>query len=222
MQLPTELLPRIRAILKASHRCHGAPRIHAGLRGQGILVARKTVAKLMKENDIRLPRKGRRVPRTTDSRYHLGIAPNLLRRTFKAAKPNRNWLADISVSNGCSKQWRKLGDCPLTGAGSTWRRSRSSSSSRRRQRRSDRWRSRWQLRDRWRTPPWKSSPLPAIAGNRLPGSGSMSGRLKSGLAVDAMRMALQNRRPTPGLICRSDRGVQCASGFPMPGRRLPR
>ncbi|WP_138469357.1 integrase core domain-containing protein [Poseidonocella sp. HB161398] len=40
----------------------------------------------------------------------------------------------------------------------------------------------------------------------------MSGRLKSSLAVDAMRMALQNRRSALGLICHSDRGVQYASG----------
>ncbi len=41
---------------------------------------------------------------------------------------------------------------------------------------------------------------------------SMSDRLKSSLAVDAMHMALRNRRPAPGLICHSDRGVQYASG----------
>lgn len=41
---------------------------------------------------------------------------------------------------------------------------------------------------------------------------SMSDSLKKGLAIDAMRMALQNRRPAPGLICHSDRGVQYASG----------
>ncbi|MCA8881380.1 MAG: DDE-type integrase/transposase/recombinase [Rhodobacteraceae bacterium] len=41
---------------------------------------------------------------------------------------------------------------------------------------------------------------------------SMSDRLKSSVAVDAMRMTLQNRRPAPGLICHSDRGVQYGSG----------
>lgn len=41
---------------------------------------------------------------------------------------------------------------------------------------------------------------------------SMSEWLKSSLAVGAMRMALQNRRPAPGLICHSDRGIQYASG----------
>ncbi len=90
------LLPRIRAIFEASGRRYGAPRIHAELRGQGIRVARKTVAKLMQDHDIRPPRKGRRVPQTTDSRHNFGIAPNLLRRNFRAAKPDRMWLADIS------------------------------------------------------------------------------------------------------------------------------
>ncbi|WP_237402228.1 IS3 family transposase [Rhodovulum sulfidophilum] len=41
---------------------------------------------------------------------------------------------------------------------------------------------------------------------------SMSERLKGSLAVDAMRMALQNRRPAPGPICHSDRGIQYAIG----------
>ncbi|MEL6767670.1 MAG: DDE-type integrase/transposase/recombinase [Pseudomonadota bacterium] len=41
---------------------------------------------------------------------------------------------------------------------------------------------------------------------------SMSDSLKKGLAIDAMRMALQDRRSAPDLICHSDRGVQFASG----------
>ncbi|NDK37176.1 DDE-type integrase/transposase/recombinase, partial [Rhodovulum sulfidophilum] len=68
----------------------------ADLRDQGIRFARKTVVKLMKDHDIRPPRKGRRLPRTIDSRHNFGIAPNLLRRTFEASEPDRIWLADIS------------------------------------------------------------------------------------------------------------------------------
>ncbi|WP_371743861.1 IS3 family transposase [Mangrovicoccus sp. HB161399] len=45
-------MPRIRAIFEAGRRRYGAPRIHAELRDQGIRVARKTVAKLMKERAI--------------------------------------------------------------------------------------------------------------------------------------------------------------------------
>ncbi len=40
----------------------------------------------------------------------------------------------------------------------------------------------------------------------------MSGRLKGGPAIDAMRMALRNRCPAPGLIRSSDRGVRYACG----------
>ncbi|MBL3610899.1 DDE-type integrase/transposase/recombinase [Rhodovulum sulfidophilum] len=50
----------------------------------------------MKDKGIRPPREGRRLPRTTGSRHNFGIAPNLLRRTFKASEPDRIWLADIS------------------------------------------------------------------------------------------------------------------------------
>ncbi|MEM6942330.1 MAG: IS3 family transposase [Pseudomonadota bacterium] len=47
---------------------------------------------------------------------------------------------------------------------------------------------------------------------RLTVGWSMSDSLKKGLAIDAMRMALQNRQLAPGLICHPDRGVQYASG----------
>ena len=157
-----ELLPRIRAIFETSRRRYGAPRIHAELRVQGIRVARKTVAKLMTDHGISPPRKGRRVPRTTDSRHDLGIAPNLLRRNFRAPGPDRIWLADISYIP-TDEGWLYLAAV-------------------------------------------KDMATMEIVG------WSMSDRLKGGLAVDAMRMALQNRRPTPGLICHSDRGVQYASG----------
>ena len=36
------------------------------------------------------------MPRTTDSRHDLPVAPNLLARNFVADRPDRVWLADIS------------------------------------------------------------------------------------------------------------------------------
>ncbi len=50
----------------------------------------------MKENGFRPPRRARAVPRTTDSRHQFGIAPNLLKRNFRATAADRIWLADIS------------------------------------------------------------------------------------------------------------------------------
>lgn len=153
---------RIRAIFVESRARYGAPRIHAERVAQGERIARKTVARLMKENDMRPPRRGRRMPRTTDRRRKLGIAPNLLARNFKVATPDTVWLADISYIP-TDEGWLYLAAV-------------------------------------------KDMATMEIVG------WAMSDRLKGSLAVDAMRMALQNRRPAPGLTCRSDRGVQYACG----------
>ncbi|MTH79481.1 IS3 family transposase [Paracoccus aestuariivivens] len=86
----------MRAIFEGSQRHYGAPHNHAELRDKGILIARKTVTKLMNENRFRTPRRAHSVPRTTDSRHQFGIAPNLLKRNVRAIAPVRVWLADIS------------------------------------------------------------------------------------------------------------------------------
>jgi len=116
----------------------------------------------MKRNGVRPPRRGRRVPRTTDGRHDLGIAPNLPARDFKIGTPDTVWLADI-------------GDVPA---------------------------------DEGR---------PHLAAVKDPATmeivgWSTSDRLKASLAVDATGMALRNRRPTPGPIRHSDRGVRYACG----------
>lgn len=156
------LTARIRRLFDESKGRYGAPRIHAELRAQGLRIARKTVAKVMRENGIRPPRRRRRIPRTTDSRHTLGIATNLLQRDFHASAPDRVWLADISYVP-TDEGWLYLAAV-------------------------------------------KDMATMEIVG------WSMSDSLKKGLVIDAMRMALKNRRPAPGLICHSDRGVQYASG----------
>ena len=90
------LVDKIRAIFEASKRRYGAPRIHAELRDRGHQLSKRTVAKLMKDNGIRPPRRKRKVPITTDSRHSHVIAPNLLDRHFEAAAPDTVWLADIT------------------------------------------------------------------------------------------------------------------------------
>lgn len=92
----TDLLARIRGIFQDSGGRYGAPRIHAELRVQGVRIARKRVARLMKDNAIRPPRRKKRLPITTDSRHSYGIAPNLLNRAFETGCPNTIWLADIT------------------------------------------------------------------------------------------------------------------------------
>src|SRR4051794_12479077 len=87
---------RIAAIFEASRRTYGSPRVHAELRAEGVRVGRKRVARLMREGGLAVARRRRRVPRTTDSRHDLPVAPNLLDRKFAAERPDAVWLADIS------------------------------------------------------------------------------------------------------------------------------
>src|SRR3954451_3593958 len=87
---------RIAAIFEASRRTYGSPRVHAELRAEGVRVGRKRVARLMREGGLAVARRRRRVPRTTDSRHDLPVAPNLLDRKFAAERPDAVWLADLS------------------------------------------------------------------------------------------------------------------------------
>jgi putative transposase len=90
------LARRIAAIFAASRRTYGSPRVHAELRARGVRVGRKRVERLMRAAGLAVPITRRRVPRTTDSRHGLPVAPNLLGRRFAADRPDAVWLADIS------------------------------------------------------------------------------------------------------------------------------
>jgi transposase InsO family protein len=53
---------------------------------------------------------------------------------------------------------------------------------------------------------------------------ALARHLQDTLTLGALRMAIQRRRPAPGLVHHSDRGVQYASGDytnPLPGERHP-
>jgi transposase InsO family protein len=78
-----------------SRRTYGSPRIHQELRAQGHRVARKRVARLMREQGLRGRRRCRQ-PRTTDSRHPFPVADNVLNRAFDVATPNTVWAGDIT------------------------------------------------------------------------------------------------------------------------------
>lgn len=90
-----QLSAEVRAIHREHKGRYGSPRIHRELAARGQKVARKRVARLMKEEGLRawMPRRFRR---TTDSRHGYRIAPNLLQRDFTADAPNLAWAGDIT------------------------------------------------------------------------------------------------------------------------------
>ncbi len=90
------LVEQIQSIFQDSGSRYGAPRIHAELQARGVRIARKRVARLMRENRLRPLRRKTRPPITTDSRHGYAVAPNLLKRAFAGNHPNAIWLADIT------------------------------------------------------------------------------------------------------------------------------
>ncbi len=77
-------------------RRFGAERIHAELAEQEIDVCVDTVAKLMKQAEIRSVMHRKFVVRTTDSNHDRAVADNLLDRQFEAKLPNQKWCCDIT------------------------------------------------------------------------------------------------------------------------------
>jgi putative transposase len=91
-----ELRGQIGRIFTARRQVYGSPRVHAELRREGRRHSRRRVAGLMREMSLSARQGRRRTPRTTDSRHHLPVAPNLLDRNFATERPDTVWLADLS------------------------------------------------------------------------------------------------------------------------------
>jgi len=85
-------LRRVHAI---SRQTYGAPRVHAELRAEGIVVSRKRVARLMHAEGLQGAHR-RRFARTTVRDGRARPAPDLIERDFAATGPDRLWVADIT------------------------------------------------------------------------------------------------------------------------------
>lgn len=85
----------VAAVHQESRGTYGAPRVHAELKARGQRVARKRVARLMRQAGLR-GRARRRFVRTTDSAHHHPVAPNTLERNFHPGQPHRTWVGDIT------------------------------------------------------------------------------------------------------------------------------
>jgi putative transposase len=91
-----DLRRHIGRIFAVRRRLYGSPQVHAELRREGRRHGRRRIERLMREMGLSARQGRKRVPRTTDSRHDLPVAPNLLARHFAAERPDQVWLADIS------------------------------------------------------------------------------------------------------------------------------
>ena len=89
------LSQRIREIHEQSRGTYGAPRIRAELRDAGVACSRKRVARLLRHAGLQgcHRRTGPRIPRPKPA---APAAPDLVRRQFAAASPDRLRVADIT------------------------------------------------------------------------------------------------------------------------------
>ena len=90
------LTERIRGIHAASDETYGAPRIRAELVEQGTPIARKRVARLMRQAQLQGVSRRRGFVVTTRRDARQRPAPDLVKREFKADAPDKLWIADMT------------------------------------------------------------------------------------------------------------------------------
>lgn len=90
-----EIQQKISKSFHESFGTYGSPRVHSDLIEWGYTISQKTVARIMREMDLRATQKEKFVV-TTDSNHNLSIYPNLLNRQFNVEEPNQVWVSDIT------------------------------------------------------------------------------------------------------------------------------
>jgi putative transposase len=95
-QRQAKLCQQIHQVYLEHQGRYGSPRITWELRQRGIPCCRNTIAKRMKEQQLRGICPKSYVPRTTNSNNAYPLADNLLQQDFAVAQPNRVWVADIT------------------------------------------------------------------------------------------------------------------------------
>ncbi len=99
-QLDDAALPEQIVKIRAVHEfagTYGSPRLWWELRRQGVRVGRKRVERIMREHGLQGAhlRRGRKHGSTGQNPNHTA-APDLIERDFRAAAPNRLWVADLT------------------------------------------------------------------------------------------------------------------------------
>jgi transposase InsO family protein len=95
VQRDVQLSPEIDRVWRANRRVYGAKKVWKQLRREGIPVARRTVARLMREAGLRGVVRGPRV-RTTIPDLLADRPRDLVERAFQAERPNQLWVADFT------------------------------------------------------------------------------------------------------------------------------
>lgn len=91
------LVTQIKALRREPYLdTYGSPRMTEELVARGTRVCQNTVAKVMKEADLRAQTARRYVPCTTDSAHAFRVPANTLGRDFSATGPNQKWVCDIT------------------------------------------------------------------------------------------------------------------------------
>lgn len=90
------LVVEIRTIHAEVKARYGSPRIHKELVARGLDCCVNTVAKLMRDNEIKAKTARKFRVCTTDSDHNLPVADNLLDRQFNPSAANEVWVADIT------------------------------------------------------------------------------------------------------------------------------
>ena len=90
-----QLREEIRRVWEENFRVYGVRKVWRQLHREGIVVARCTVARLMRELGLRGVVRGRRV-KTTTPVAKLACPADRVNRVFRAPRPNALWVADLT------------------------------------------------------------------------------------------------------------------------------
>ena len=77
---------------------YGARRMQALLKVKGMVLGRRTVSKIMKEEGLKAIQPRSFIPRTTDSKHGKRVSANLLLQQAKPTNPNQVWVNDITAA----------------------------------------------------------------------------------------------------------------------------
>ena len=155
------LIAEIRKVHERNRQAYGAVKTWRALQEAGVECGKHRVARLRRLEGIEARRK-RKFRLAYQARQSAPPAPNLLRAPFKASRPDRVWVADITFI-ATRSGWLYL------------------------------------------------AVLLDLYSRRVVGW-SMKERPTQELVTEALKMAIEQRRPEPGVLHHSDQGIQYSSG----------